>query len=140
MTASEKSGQKPFRRPGPYAVPGRAVADRAVADRAVADRAGAPRGAEGVLRAGEGSGDTTGTRGPVTMGDVLFLPTPSARATVPATGGADVALRTAVRSFTGMAGGAAMGATAAVTAAYLLGRRAGRRSRGPVARLFERRF
>ncbi|MFI1658873.1 hypothetical protein ACH4ZU_28790 [Streptomyces sp. NPDC020472] len=109
MSASEKSGQNPFRRSGPYAV---------------SDRVGTPRG-------------------PVTMGELRFLPVPpaeAARAAAPAARGAEDGPWTAVRSLTAVTAGAAVSATAAITAAYALGRRAGRRGRGPVARLFGRRF
>ncbi|WP_093877849.1 hypothetical protein [Streptomyces sp. TLI_105] len=79
----------------------------------------------------------------MTMGELLFLPVPSAeetRAAASAGRAAEDGLWTAVRSLTAVTAGAAVSATAAVTAAYALGRRAGRRGRGPVARLFERRF
>ncbi|MFF0558601.1 hypothetical protein [Streptomyces sp. NPDC004266] len=88
--------------------------------------------------------DRVGTpRAPVTMGELLFLPVPpaeAARAAAPAARGAEDGPWTAVRSLTVVTAGAAVSATAAITAAYALGRRAGRRGRGPVARLFGRRF
>ncbi|MEU6623010.1 hypothetical protein ABZ926_19895 [Streptomyces litmocidini] len=127
MSASEKSGQNPSRRFGPHLA---------------SDRAGTPRGADRAGSAGEGRTGTAGTRGPVTMGELLFLPLPpaeEARAAAPAARGAGDGPWSAVRSLTAVTAGA-VSATAAITAAYALGHRAGRRGRGPAARFFERRF
>ncbi|WP_190158209.1 hypothetical protein [Streptomyces litmocidini] len=128
MSASEKSGQSPFRRVGPYLA---------------SDRAGTPRDAGRAAGAGEGRTGTAETRGPATMGELRFLPLPpveAARPSAPAARGAGDGLWTAVLSLTAVTAGAAVSATAAITAAYALGHRAGRRGRGPVARFFERRF
>ncbi|MFI8825680.1 hypothetical protein [Streptomyces sp. NPDC053431] len=129
MSASQNSHQNPSRR-----------SDTSAAS----DGAGPPNGAD--RRAGpaeEGSLRAAERERPAATGTLRVLPAPfaeKARTALEVTRGTGGTLWTAVRSHKAVTGGAAMGATAAITGAYALGRRSGRRSRGPVARLLGRRF
>ncbi|MFF9066663.1 hypothetical protein ACF09E_15040 [Streptomyces sp. NPDC014891] len=130
MTASENSGAAILRL-GSYAGRGRVGPARRVDHAAVAGEDPA--------------------RGTETMGTLLFLPLPRTEA-VPATASegtpaAPPAAETAgartlgvVRAPETARAGAAVGAAAAAAVVYALGRRAGRRGRGPVARFPGRPF
>ncbi|MER7594829.1 hypothetical protein [Streptomyces hydrogenans] len=123
MSASEKSEQNPFPRPGPYAVPDYPAPSQ------VADP------------------DLGELYEPTGMGEPHLFPAPfaeHARTAARAARGAGDRLWTAVRSHKAPAGGAAAGTAAALGLAYALGRRSGRRAArrglGPVALFLERRF
>ncbi|MFJ9809174.1 hypothetical protein ACIRTB_13195 [Streptomyces sp. NPDC101158] len=128
MSASDNSHQNPSRRTGPHAVP---------------DAVGTPHGADRAVPAEEASRRETTGSGQAATGALHALPAPfaeKARAAGYVARGTGGMLWTAVRHHKAVAGGAAVSATAALTGAYALGHRAGRRSRGPLARLLGGRF